>query len=616
MTVYLLCATDSRLEACLAKHFRETGIEISGSGDASRLSLPEINAEMLGALGVKTWYKQHADTFSLDSAWAHRAKLAFSRMSSRREWAWADSSALATADFWMELDDRVNIVFLYDDAAAFLSRQLVGIPDLGPGSIREQLKQRHAVLEVADLVKDRFPDRVHLVQAGGRDWEVGTTVFLRSSSEGTDVPLAIDLRIDPIKRALCGLLLQSDDFRIVRSGNLRWVSEAGFRASGDSAAMAAMLDYFNCQDVLGRALVEFESVSPGTKVATQPTGMANFAGGLAHLLSELDARVLRGKSNSPGPIESQTESGYCDLQSTAVDDPLLAVQELKEELSVLGSNIRAVRAEMQTGLSSVLSSTSDVKSSLREMAEQVAAVSELETHPGKTAPSTPHKGIDSSEQFRAMMKGLHDLAVRVQVSLRDSEALLNSDAERTILERQVGVLEKELAAARRLAVFAAQGRAFEESSALAEFWRQHQPEDFWLDLRREFPGRNWYSSEPDGRWMGPGLIGEVVLPQLKAGIYRFELEVVDAMSDSCLQSFQMGLGREFSRPELIPVVPGAALPVIMCFSVEVEGKFEARPPVLLLSTADAFRPSDRGMEDSRLLSVKCKTLRVQFCGGG
>jgi hypothetical protein len=607
MNAFILCATDEGLETVLAGYVQSHGIRVVGNHDGSSVTLAELNAEILANLGVREWYREHADMEKLDSSWEKRARSSLGRLHESEPVAWIDSTVLATADFWLDLDSGVSIVFVYDDAAAFLSRAVVAGDDLVPGVLREYLKRRAAILDIADLAKDRYPDRVHLID--GR--ESGSSVaFIRGRLDPIVANHADALVVpneDSVKRALFDSILGSPTMRVPRGSSLRWINDSKLHARPHDVLLQALRDYFE----LTSAIMRFASRCAPDSIAGEVSGGgASPQSNALAIAREIDGAFANSASHLPYPQVADVG----EAEAVSNDTNANIVDELKGQLAQFVIEMRSMRQEASSGALVTGQSLTELRMIVNELATASAA-------------SLAEQGVvglerardsDLSESFaraRELMDTLNGLGQRILTSLSESESLLNSEYERGVMSRQLASLERELSATRQGLEQAVRRPQTEASDLLQEFWKNHQPEDFWVDLRRNFHGRNWYSSEPDGVWMGPGLVGEIVLPLVRSGSYRFELEIVDAMADSCTETIRMGIGREFAMPELQQVLPHSRFPLVAAFTAEIFSEACFGKVVLLVSTSDAFRPSDSGLEDSRLLSIKCRTLRVQFCGG-
>lgn len=607
MNAFILCATDEGLETALAGYVESYGIRVVGNRDGSHVTLAELNAEILANLGVREWYREHADMEKLDASWERRAQSSLARLDESKPVAWIDSTALATADFWLELDSGVSLVFVYDDAAAFLSRVVTTGDELVPGALRDYLKRRVAILDIADLAKDRYPERVHLIDVR----ETGSSLaFIRGRLEkgGAGQANAFTLPAgDSVKQALFDSLLASPTMRVPKGSSLRWINDHKFNARPHDVLMDGLRDYFE----FSQALVRVASCCSLDSLTEESSGSrASRLLNLRSLTRDIEDAFATGTGRlSPPQVATSVK-----IEAMANDANPAFVNEIREHLARVAIEVQSIRDEVNSGALTTGRSLTEIRMLVTDVA--TASTSSLaESGVDRLNLARDTELSESFERARELMDTLNGLGQRVLMSLSESESLLNSDYERGVMSRQLASLERELSATRQSLEHAVRRPQTEASDLLQEFWRNHQPEDLWVDLRRNFHGRNWYSSEPDGVWMGPGLVGEIVLPLVRSGHYRFELEIVDAMADSCTETIRLGIGREFAMPEFQRVLPNVRFPLVAAFTAEVFSDVYSGQIVLLVSTSDAFRPSDSGLEDSRLLSIKCRTLRVQFCGG-
>jgi hypothetical protein len=566
MNVFILCATDKGLETPLAGYLQSHGLRFVGNGDGSSFNLAELNAEILANLGVGEWYREHVDVKKLDASWERRAQSFLGCLHESKPVAWIDSTALATADFWLELECGVSLVFVYDDAAAFLTRVVTASDHLVPGVLRDYLKRRVAILDIADLAKDRYPERVHLIDVR----EPGSSLaFIRRHLEQGGASQANPLTVptvDPVKQGLFDSLLRSSMMRVPRGSSRRWINDKRPHVRPPDVLMHGLRECF---------------VSQG---------------------------VHSSRSHPPQVAKSVKTEPITNDQNTTVGN------ELREQLTRLAMEMRSMRQELHSGALTTGQSLAELRMIVTDVATASANVLSEPSVDGLSRARETELS-ESYARARELIDRLNGLGQRVFLSLSESESLLNSEYERGVMSRQLASLERELSGTRQSLDQAVRRPKTEASDLLQEFWKHHQPEDLSVDLRRNFHGRNWHSSEPDGVWMGPGLVGEIVLPLVRSGRYRFELEVVGAMADSCTETIRMGIGREFAIPEFKKILPDDRFPLVAVFTAEVFSDDCSGQIVLRVATSDAFRPSDSGLGDSRLLSIKCRTLRVLFIGG-
>ena len=100
-----------------------------------------------------------------------------------------------------------------------------------------------------------------------------------------------------------------------------------------------------------------------------------------------------------------------------------------------------------------------------------------------------------------MSAASHSLEELVR-SLEQRNAALVQENERLLLEKYHGQAALDRLDAQR-----------KEADYLVRFWMSTPLAQWTIDLRRGFEGTNWYETEQDGCWAGPGSLSTLRLPR-------------------------------------------------------------------------------------------------------
>lgn len=153
--------------------------------------------------------------------------------------------------------------------------------------------------------------------------------------------------------------------------------------------------------------------------------------------------------------------------------------------------------------------------------------------------------------------------------------------------------------------------------------------DTVIDLRHFIDGDNWYNAENDGRWAGPGTRSVLRFPSLAKGRYRLELEIVDAISPDILREMSVHFDSVplQLRKKSLGTISGHMGPLKRAYisaykrepiwPVRATGEVEIKaPPTSRWSTLEfqfpkVISPVAKGGNDSRLLAVRLRQVRIQ-----
>ena len=152
--------------------------------------------------------------------------------------------------------------------------------------------------------------------------------------------------------------------------------------------------------------------------------------------------------------------------------------------------------------------------------------------------------------------------------------------------------------------------------SVTQFWRQHTPNELWVDMRRTDNGNGWYEAEADGRWSGPGTESTIELPPLAAGQYLLELHIADAMSPELVADMQLvaqlddgqvlpvSLVHEFGAAEGMYPMASAG---ILELPASVQGGWQ-----LKLVLPHVVSPAEQGSDDTRELGLRLQGVRLSL----
>ncbi len=129
--------------------------------------------------------------------------------------------------------------------------------------------------------------------------------------------------------------------------------------------------------------------------------------------------------------------------------------------------------------------------------------------------------------------------------------------------------------------------------------RHQQLQRMKIDLSKPINGSNWYDIEPTGRWGGPELESEIIIPALVAGNYELKLKIDNHFCD--LATMKVFLNNDcinFSNTEFLA-------PVILQAKVAVTKEF---PCWKLRFKYSKFCSPDDNMAEQRKLAIFLETV--------
>jgi hypothetical protein len=141
------------------------------------------------------------------------------------------------------------------------------------------------------------------------------------------------------------------------------------------------------------------------------------------------------------------------------------------------------------------------------------------------------------------------------------------------------------------------------------FWLEHFPDDFWVDLRRPLDGENWYPAELDGRWMGPGPVSTLRFPPIPAANFRIELEVVGAVHPSQLDGVSITIAHRTQK--LVAVNESETdFPIVLYADFSMTNLPMADEFTVEVRVAETDSPADYGSDDQRMLGLRLRNIRL------
>lgn len=151
-----------------------------------------------------------------------------------------------------------------------------------------------------------------------------------------------------------------------------------------------------------------------------------------------------------------------------------------------------------------------------------------------------------------------------------------------------------------------------------------------IDVRSYIDGAGWHSAEQNGRWAGRNLTSSVEIPPLKAGRYRLEINVTDAMAVDIFKGLSLLFdGRPLSHStKLLANVGGRLAPLrrikadlqkvekpypvkLVAHIAETAVDFSAFSHTLEIKCPRVISPSDRGGTDGRQLSICVDQINLE-----
>ena len=180
--------------------------------------------------------------------------------------------------------------------------------------------------------------------------------------------------------------------------------------------------------------------------------------------------------------------------------------------------------------------------------------------------------------------------------------------DRDLLELQLLQAQEELQESFRSRSVTQANSLNRERDFLVSFWKNHFPNDLWIDLRQEILGENWYLPEVDGRWTGPGAAATIMLPPLPTGHFHVEIEVVGLVSLLQLQGVLVGVGSErfVADCDLL----SDALPCVLSAECNVAENDISMPWLLCVVVPELICPAEVGIDDQRTLGLRIRCIRI------
>jgi hypothetical protein len=248
--------------------------------------------------------------------------------------------------------------------------------------------------------------------------------------------------------------------------------------------------------------------------------------------------------------------------------------------------------------------------------------------PLKTDPRSASEIRDMSRRLKASQgRGAlleKKLAERVGLQIQLEASVLHHSAAEQVANRHGAGLARERDVWRARARFL-QGRL--ESAILGipplskvasataavllkEFWRDQQPVDLWVDLRRPFAGHNWHTPEEDGCWSGGSSTAEILIPSLRKGTYRVELELMGAMCDLFQETPYLAFGESRARSNVMQIAHDSVFPLLLSATLS-NRQDSGKATSLMIGEIGVSSPAENGLADSRALGIRVRTVR--FC---
>jgi hypothetical protein len=212
----------------------------------------------------------------------------------------------------------------------------------------------------------------------------------------------------------------------------------------------------------------------------------------------------------------------------------------------------------------------------------------------------------------AELKGqLQDLTLQLKDAVsKDPENQAELVQENELLLLQLHQVQEELEQyyLKWKELASSQERESDGDLFINRFWNRHQPSEILIDFRDEVEGDNWYYTEFDGRWAGPGNVSTVTVPALRKGRYELYLDVIDAMEPEILTGTVLSL----NGSELQVTAEGPGYPVMLYSEFTVEDISQHPLWEFQLKFPHVISPAQHGSDDERDLAIRVRSLKLRM----
>ena len=484
-------------------------------------------------------------------------------------WGWQDATPMAAQDFWSDFDESVRFLFVYTTPEAHFLDVLAREPT-GPVDARAELSRWVAFHEEALAFAARHRGRCLFINA--------ENLRERTADYVQDLHAA-------------GLTLHAD-------------TEPHFvpRAHADAGLIGRFL--------ATKTLADFDDT--------------------AEVLQQLEAVEMLG-GGMPLPLPTVAE--LLTEHRHWVHEHLQLRQALGEAMQALSASEATHEAERQALQAAQGQSAAHAQSLEQRLAkaeaedkQKLEALQAVQSQSAAHAHGLEQKLAKSEAHHQQKLEALQAEATKLggqiaeltqqnQAASRSAQSNEELRKENDLILAQLHQVQEELEHyylenIKLRAVAPVKVPHADSQAALFEYWRTHQPAEFWLDFRDGVPGNNWYEAEAIGRWAGPGLESTIKLPPLVAGRYTAELEVMDAMAPELLESIEARFGDAGCTKRLSRVSGDAPYPALLELDFEVAHSNALAVCSLRLLSERLYSPSESGSDDTRHLGVFVRAMRV------
>ena len=302
-----------------------------------------------------------------------------------------------------------------------------------------------------------------------------------------------------------------------------------------------------------------------------------------------------------------------ELKDSRCEHPLLSRQDLVRERDLLCRALEESHIEVECLSAKLFSMRHDFEIKITDLSRDIH--------------SSNYRISQAEEELKKALKDNDELSRRVQLSNegvrhRESENEFFHqlkvekqayEAEAKLLRERFDNLQIELEAVLLGASsnLMEMARLSDKADLFERTWFKFQPEDLWIDLRKEEEvGINWYPAELDGRWTGPGSTSVVKIPPLAAGIYQLELEIVDCVDADLIDEVKLFFNCFESFNKKFEWLSGDKGRFPCIASAKIECRETGEHGEIALNVPFVQRPFLNSYEDFRLLGVRVKNIRI------
>jgi len=586
---------------------------------------------------------------------------------SEGDWGWADPNLVYTLEYWRDFDPQIKFVLVYSSPEQIVA-EMADTGELSTESVEQALFDWQAINE--ELMRFYFKNKERCILLNSAFLSKDANLFVNYSRDqlGADLSdvesdaVAVPKR-DPINNLIAPMLIKDavDAFTLYQElestadlpGSIVH-SESGDLSSYSKHNILALQDKDDeLLDPLNLAVKSWEHVNDLKRQGKQKDAE------LSQLKKERDTQ------------KNETESLLSQIQKMQKESEAVSITS-QEQIDTLEKTLKKQRKKNKR-------QKQELEKSARESDKQKEESQRLTLQLHQVQEDLEKTGIEKNnqtEENQLLILQLHQVQEELEQTFLNLQKNEQSQAELQAkigqLTKERGALEKESGAFKnRLKALETeigehkantkkmQGleakldeTAQESELQLLQLHQVQEELELYfqkyqeaiksenkqendtendgdsakiekvIDLRQFVDGNNWHYAEHDGRWAGPGTQSALCIDKIDEGSYRFEIDVVDAMSPNILRGmkvafngkplhfkWQGALASQWAPLAKLLKKTSPNYPLLLTGRVSITPADIKNGPKLSFNFPETISPAAHGSDDLRRLAVRVRKVR-------